>query len=176
MLTLPRITDRKATPYVALKAVVNLPFDDQIPGIMDKLFGFVKANGLTETGPVFFRHIIVAMPTIAMEFGIPVDRVPDSRENFVSGVLPAGQYAEVTYFGPYDDLITVNGVLIGWARQSGLVFDARETADGEWFASRLEIYHNSPEEEPDPQKWQTTVAIKLKDRSEPEATEHAHPA
>ncbi len=80
----------------------------------------------------------------------------------MSGVLPAGRYAEITYFGPYDELVTVNGVLIGWAWQAGLVLDAQEDADGERFASRLEVYHSGPEDEPDPQKWQTTVTIKLK--------------
>lgn len=163
MLTLPKVTDRKATPYVAVKAVVNLPFDDHIPGIMEKLFGYMKENHLEETGPVFFKHNIVAMPTIEMEFGVPVNRAQGSQDDIVSGVLPAGRYAEITYYGPYDDLVTVNGVLIGWARQAGLIFDAQEVANGEWFASRLEVYHNSPEEEPDPQKWQTTVTIKLKD-------------
>lgn len=98
-----------------------------------------------------------------MEFGVPVERVVEAPAEFVSGMLPAGRYAEVTYYGPYDDLITVNGVLIGWAHHAGLVFDAREQPDGEWFAHRAEIYHNSPAEEPDPQQWQTTVTIKLRD-------------
>jgi effector-binding domain-containing protein len=163
MMTLPIVAERKSTPYVAVKAVVTLPFDDQLPGIMEKLFGYVTAKGLEETGPVFFKHNIVDMPTIEMEFGVPVNRVVEGHDECVSGVLPAGRYAEITYFGPYDDLMTVNGVLIGWARHAGLDFDARQTPGGEWFANRLEVYHNSPEEEPDPQKWQTTVAIKLKD-------------
>lgn len=163
MLTLPNITYREATPYVAVKARVNLPFDDQIPDIMKKLHGYLKKNDLRETGLVFFKHNIVAMPMIEMEFGVPVARAQDSRDDMVSGILPAGRYAEITYFGPYDDLIAVNGVLIGWARHAGLTFDARKTADGEWFANRLEVYHNSSEEEPDHQKLQTIVTIKLKD-------------
>ncbi len=166
MLTLPKVTDRKATPYIAVKAIVELPFDDLIPGIMERLFGHLKESHLEATGPVFFKHNVVAMPMIEMEFGVPVDHAQTAGGDIVSGVLPAGQYAEITYFGPYDDLVTVNGVLIGWARQAGLSFDARDVADGEWFASRLEIYHNSPEEEPDPQKWQTSVAIKLKSQDQ----------
>lgn len=163
MLTLPKITDQQATPYVAIKAQVSLPFDDQIPGILRRLFDHLKKNGVQPTGPVFFKHNFIAMPAIEMEFGVPVERVQETKDDIVSGVLPAGRYVEITYFGPYDDLLTVNGILIGWARLTGLVFDARETADGEWFANRLEVYHNSPDEEPDPQKWQTTVTIKLKD-------------
>lgn len=163
MLTLPNIVERPALAYVAIKAHVTLPFDQEIPGIMERLFGFLKENGLREAGPVFFKHNLVAMPDIEMEFGVPVDRTIAVDGDFVSGHLPAGRYGEVTYYGPYDDLITVNGVLIGWARHVGWMFDAREEAQGEWFSSRLEIYHNSPAEEPDPKKLQTTVSIKLKD-------------
>lgn len=162
MLTLPKVIHREATPYIAVKAMVRLPFDDQVPAILGKLFGYVKANNLQETGPVFFKHNVVDMPTIEMEFGVPVDRLLQDGQGFVTGVLPAGDHAEITYVGPYDDLITVNAVLIGWAYHTGLTFDSRKTAEGEWFANRLEVFHNSPDEEPDPRKLQTTVTIKLK--------------
>jgi effector-binding domain-containing protein len=163
MLTLPRVVERPAAPYIAVRARVTLPFDKEIPDILQRLFSYLREAGLSEAGPIFFKYNLIAMPDIEMEFGVPVDRVVESHGELVSGVLPAGRYAEITYYGPYDDLITVNGVLIGWARQAGLIFDAREAADGERFENRSEIYHNSPDEEPDPQRWQTTVSIKLKD-------------
>jgi effector-binding domain-containing protein len=163
VLTLPKVVERPASPYIAVRAHVTLPFDSEIPQILQRLFAHLRDRGLQEDGPVFFKYNRIAMPDIDMEFGVPVDRVVSTQGEFVSGVLPAGRYAEITYFGPYDDLMTVNGVLIGWARQAGLTFDARVEAGGEWFANRAEIYHNSPDEEPDPQKWQTTVSIKLKD-------------
>ena len=125
--------------------------------------GFLKDNHLREAGPVFFKHNLVAMPDLEMEFGVPVDRTIAVDGEFVSGVLPAGRYAEVTYLGPYDNLIAVNGMLIDWARNAGWTFDAREEVGGTWFANRLEIYHNSPAEQPDPNQLQTTVSIKLKD-------------
>ena len=163
MLSLPEIVDRDAVPYIAVSARVTLPFDDRIAGIMETLFSHLAENELSETGPVFFKHNLVAMPDIDMEFGVPVDRVVECPKGFVSGTLPAGRYAEISYFGPYDDLITVNGVLIGWAGHVGLIFDSRREDDGEWFANRCEIYHNSPEEQPDPLKLHTTVSIRLKD-------------
>ncbi|TYB86062.1 GyrI-like domain-containing protein [Oceaniovalibus sp. ACAM 378] len=163
MLTVPRIVDRPAVTYVALKADVTLPFDDQIPAILKRLFLHVENNQLKEAGPVFFKHNVINMPDIEMEFGVPVDHAIAPFKDFTSGVLPAGRYAETTYFGPYENLLTVNGVLIGWARQAGLIFDSEHNDGGEWFENRLEIYHNSPDEEPDPQKLQTTVTIKLRD-------------
>lgn|SRR5512138_139136 len=163
MLTLPKIVDRPASAYVAIKTWVTLPFDDKVPEILDRLFGFLKDNHLREAGPVFFKHNLVAMPDLEMEFGVPVDRTIAVDGEFVSGQLPAGRYAEVTYLGPYDNLIAVNGMLIDWARNAGWTFDAREEVGGTWFANRLEIYHNSPAEQPDPNQLQTTVSIKLKD-------------
>ena len=103
------------------------------------------------------------MPEIDMEFGVPVATLPPAPGDYVSGVLPAGRYAELTSIGPYDDLYEANGVLIGWARHKGLVFDASPDGASEWFANRLEIYHNSPAEEPDPARLRTTVSIKLRD-------------
>jgi effector-binding domain-containing protein len=163
MMTLPQIVERPATPYVALKKHVTLPFDDEIPAILARLDAYLDQHGLEPLGPVFFKHNVVDMPRLEMEFGVPVAHPVDAEGDFVSGMLPAGRHAEISYTGPYDDLIVINAVLIGWSRHTGLVFDSRHQADGEWFAHRSEILHNSPLEEPDPDRLRTTVTIKLKD-------------
>lgn len=163
MLTLPRIVERPATPYLALKKHVTLPFDDEIPAILAQLDACLRQHQLEPTGPVFFKHNVVDMPRLEMEFGVPLAHPVDAEGEFTSGMLPAGRHAEITYTGPYDDLIVVNAVLIAWARYTGLVFDSRHQADGEWFAHRSEILHNSPAEQPDPHKLRTTVTIKLRD-------------
>jgi effector-binding domain-containing protein len=163
MLSLPRIVERRATPYVALRKDVILPFDDEIPAILAQLSAYLQQRGLASAGPVFFKHNVVDMPHLQMEFGVPLAHPVDAEGEFTSGVLPAGRHAEITYTGHYDDLIIVNGVLIGWARHAGLQFDSRLQPDGEWFAHRSEILHNSPLEEPNPRKLRTTVTIKLRD-------------
>ncbi|APH71083.1 GyrI-like domain-containing protein [Aquibium oceanicum] len=163
MLTLPSIVERPAVPFLALRRNVALPFDDEIPEIMDELFSALRACHASPAGPVFFKHNIVDMPALEMDFGVPVDSPPPAAGPLEAGILPAGRYAEITYLGAYDDLVTVNGVLIAWALRAGLVFDSVRKSDGEHFASRLEIYHNGLEEEADPSNWKTTVSIKLKD-------------
>jgi hypothetical protein len=45
----------------------------------------------------------------------------------------------------------------------GLEFDRHDEPSGDAFACRLEIYPTSPEEEPDPSKWDTILAFKLRD-------------
>ncbi|KQW75755.1 hypothetical protein ASC89_22770 [Devosia sp. Root413D1] len=163
MLTLPRIVDRPETPYFALKRTVTLPFEAEIPSIMATLRSRLDTQSVVPAGPVFFKHNVVAMPVIEMEFGVPVERLLPAEGDFVTGILPAGRYAEITYKGPYDDLMEVNGLLIIWARELGHSFDARPVGGGEWFANRAEIYHTDPEDDASTASSRTTVSIKLKD-------------
>lgn len=167
MLTLPEIIEKEAVPFVAIRRKVSLPFDDEVPRILAELFAGLDAIGVAAAGPVSFRHNIVVMPELDMDFGVPVARPVDRHAaeaaGLIAGELPAGRYAETTYFGHYDNLIAVNGILIDWARYAGHRFDSVVKPDGEHFACRLETYHNSPEEEPDPAKWKTSVSIKLAD-------------
>jgi effector-binding domain-containing protein len=160
MLSLPCIVERSATPYVALSRHVVLPFDDEMPDILARLSAYLAQRGLPATGPLILKHNVVDMPRLQMEFAVPVAHPVEAEGEFTSGVLPGGRHAEITYTGPYDDLVTVNAVLIGWARHAGLVFDSRRQPDGEWFAHRSEICHIGPAESLD---LRTTVTIKLKD-------------
>ena len=163
MLTLPTIVERTAQPYVAIRKRVTIPFGEVIGPTMDAMFSAVKAKSLQPVGPAFFKYNIVNMPDLEIEFGVPVAVPVASDGQLIGGMLPAGRYAQTTYWGHYDNLMDVNAVLIGWAREKGIVWDATSGSDGDHFAARFEIYPNSPEEEPDPNKWETTVAIKVKD-------------
>lgn len=163
MLTLPTIVERPIRYYVAVRRDVVLPFDDEIPPIMDTLFTAAREQGIDTSGLVAFKHDVIDMPRIGMSFALIVPDAVAAADPLVSGMLPAGRYAEVIYTGPYDDLMEVNTVLIGWARQKGLAWDMEAREDGEHFVARAEIYHNGPDDEPDPQKWRTTLAIKLRE-------------
>jgi len=163
MLTLPRVVERPEIPYLAVREEVTLPFDDRIPAILGRLFGALGERRIAPAGPLNFKHNLIDMPRIEMEFAVPVARPEVGGGPLVAGVLPAGRYAEITWIGPYDDLIEVNAVLIGWARHCGLDFDMQQEPGGDRFAGRVEIYHNGPDTEPDPAKLETTVAIRLRD-------------
>ena len=130
---------------------------------MKQLAKEIKAQGIQGTGAAIFKYNIVKMPELEIEFGFEVDTPQATTGELLSGTLPAGRYAEVTFFGPYRHLYNMNGALIDWSRAKGLVFDAHEEANGDHFASRVEIYPNGPDDEPDPNKLKTIVAIKLRD-------------
>lgn len=167
MLTLPEIIDRNAQPFVAVRA--SVPMNDMVP-VIDRsfaaLYGWLGSNGIEPAGPGFFKYNVISMNgMMEMEFASPVATsvAVGEDEDVAAGILPAGRYAQVTWTGPYQHLMDVNAVLIGWAKERGLKWDMEETPDGDRFAARIEVYENDPHEVEDPNDLVTTVAIKLAD-------------
>jgi effector-binding domain-containing protein len=161
MLTLPKIVDREAEPYVAVRRQVTIPFGEAIGEAMGALNGWMKANGVEPAGPLFFKYNLVKMPELEMEFGFPVAKPVAASGDVVAGTIPAGRYATLTYWGHYDNLMDVTATLIGWARQTGVEWDSRPEEGGERFVSRLEIYTNDMDTLP-PEKWETVLAFKVR--------------
>ena len=159
----PKIVERAATPYVAVRRAVTIPFGEVIPGIMEKLFAEVNKKRLQPDGPVFFKYNFINMPELEIDFGVPLARQVEAAGELVAGVLPAGRYVQLIHFGHYDRLIDATGFLIRWAREQGIRWDAIETPEGDTFVSRLETYPNGPHDEPDPDKWETIIEVKLRD-------------
>lgn len=163
MLTLPKVVKRPKQAYVAIREKVKIPFGKAVDRVMPELFSQLGAQGIEPAGPVFFKLNIVDMPRLEMEFGVPVGPRAKGSGRLIHGVLPAGRYAEVRYVGHYKNLLDVNAVLIGWAKERGLQWDSVTEPDGEHFAARFETYPNGPQDEPDPDKWETILRIKLRD-------------
>jgi effector-binding domain-containing protein len=159
----PTVVERPAQPYVAVRREVVIPFGPTIDEAMGTLFRELESQRIQPSGMALFKYNVVIMPELQIEFGIEVAEALTPREPLLGGTLPAGRYAQLTYLGHYDRLVEANGALIDWARAEGLEFDMRTEADGDHFASRVEFYPNGPDDEPDPEKWETVVAIKLKD-------------
>lgn len=159
----PKVVERSAQPYVALRRQVMVPFGKDVKKAMKQLAREIKTQGIQGAGAAIFKYNIVKMPELEIEFGFEVDQPQATTGELLSSALPAGRYAELTFFGPYRHLYKVNGALIDWSREKGLVFDATEEPDGDHFASRVEFYPNGPDDEPDPAKLKTIVAIRLKD-------------
>jgi effector-binding domain-containing protein len=162
MMTTPKIVERPATHYAAVSQEVRMPFGEVIGPLMDEAAGYLASTG-KPFGPAVFRYDVIDMPRLEMQFGFVTPDAVAGNGRVKPGVLPAGRYVTVTYVGPYDDLEKVTGQVIGWARDNGVEWDSTSTASGERFVSRLEIYLNGPMDEPDPQKWETEIWIKVRD-------------
>lgn len=165
MLTLPKYVDRDAQPYAAIRTRVTMKTIDQIaPGQIAPLLRRLGERGIPPAGPVFFRYLTIDMDAeLELDIGAATNQPIEPDDLLVAGTIPAGRYATVTYFGPYDDLFDVNTVMIGFAKERGLRLDMHVSERGDVFGGRFEIFHTDPEQEPDQAKWETELAIRLAD-------------
>jgi effector-binding domain-containing protein len=162
MMTLPRIVEREETHYAAVAAEVHMPFGEAIGPLMGEAAGYLESAGVKGFGPAVFKYNIIDMPRLEVELGFVTPGPVAGNERVKADVLPAGKYATVTYFGHYDNLERVTGVLIGWGKQTGVEWDSSPGPSGEHFVSRVEIYPNGPDDEPNPEKWETQIYIKVR--------------
>jgi len=161
MLTLPTIIDRAAQPYIAIREKVTIPFNDAVDRVFGELFAWLSTKGIAPAGPAFMKYDLIDMPRLEIEFGVPLKTAVAGEGKLVPGTLPAGRYAESTYWGHYSNLMDFNAVMIGWAKEKGIRWDSKVAPEGEQFACRMEIYVTDPREEPDPEKWETQLVIKV---------------
>jgi effector-binding domain-containing protein len=134
-----------------------------IPDLSDEVFAWLGERGIAPAGAPFIRYHVINMETrMDIEIGVPVDHaVPgDGRVN--AGVLPAGRYAALVYTGIRNG-IKGNAALLDWGAKQGFVWDRWEAENGDAFGARYESFLTDPADEPDQKKWETEVAIRLKD-------------
>lgn len=165
MMTLPKIVERPAMPYVFVPFTVRMD-QMKIPGDQGfpQLFAYLDRHGIEAAGAPFYNYRRIDMAeTLDVEAGIALRSAGPADGDVQAGLLPAGKFMTVSWHGPYDDLEQVTGVLIGWSRLTQQPFDMQVGKDGDHFACRLEIYETDPGDVPDHQNWVTTLAFKLKD-------------
>ena len=161
MQNTPRIVEREATHYAAVAAEVRMPFGEAIGPLMGEAAGYCASTGAA-FGPAVMKYDVIDMPRLEMQFGFITPMAVPGNARVKAGILPAGKYVTLTYLGHYDNLERVTGTVINWAREQGIEWDSTPSAAGERFVSRFEIYPNGPDDEPDPNKWETQIWIKVK--------------
>lgn len=164
MLTLPKLIERAPQSYVALRRTVRLPFGSVVDATLPELWRWIGAHDIEPVGPPFFKYNLIDMDAEnEIEFGVPTATVLQPDGEVVTGTLPGGRYASITYRGHYDRLIEVTAMLQGWMSLQGYRSESEQTPEGERFASRLEIYPTDPQELPDPDDWETVLAFKVRE-------------
>ena len=164
MLTLPEIVDRPARTYVYVPFTVPMedmqrPANEGFP----QLFDYLQRHGLTQTGPAFYNYRRIDMAdTLDVEAGVAVESLGPEEGAVKTGTLPAGKFLTLTWTGHPDKLMTVTGMLIGWAKETDTAFDVVEKLDGDHFACRLELYESDPVDVPNMDEWVTVLEFKLK--------------
>jgi effector-binding domain-containing protein len=158
----PRIVERPEQPYVAISGQVTMQTVGAIADRLPEVFVWLADHGLEPAGPPFFRYNRIDMQRqLEIEAGVPVAAAAKGDRQVHAGVLPAGRYATLTHLGHPDELAGITAELLDWATQQGLRWDMADTADGQRWGCRLEIYHTDPAEEPDMRKWETELAFRL---------------
>jgi len=165
MTTEPKLEHRDEQPYVAIRTQVPMrKFKTVIPQLLGEVFAWLEKQGVAPAGAPFMRfHVINMAAKMDLELGAPVATAVPGDDRLSAGVLPAGRYASLVYTGVKNG-IKGNAALLDWGAEKGLVWDTWVAENGDGFGARLESYLTDPDEEPDPAKWETEVAIKLADK------------
>jgi len=162
MLTNPKLIQRRAQPYVAIRTKVPIPFGALLPPMWDEVHAWLVSRNLAAAGAPFIRYLTTDMETrLDIEVGFPVAAAVTGDGRISAGVLPAGRYAVLEYTGPYegDGVFKANVAMMEWAKEQDIVWQISRKDNIEWWVARLEIYLTDPASEPDSNKWQTQLAF-----------------
>jgi effector-binding domain-containing protein len=164
MITAPNLEDRPEQPYAAIRTQATMQeLPTVIPQLLGEVFAWLGRQGVAPAGAPFIRYLVIDMAAkLDIELGVPVATAVSGDGRVAAGVLPAGRYATLVYTGLQDD-IAANAALLNWGAEQGLVWDKWVAENGDGFGARLESYLTDPDDEPDPEKWETEVAIRLAD-------------
>ncbi|MGZ3637734.1 MAG: GyrI-like domain-containing protein [Ktedonobacterales bacterium] len=161
----PKIEDRSEKLYVGIRTQAagdELP--TVIPQLLGEVFAWLEMQGVAQAGAPFIRyHVINMAAKMDVELCVPVASAVAGDGRVCPGVLPGGRYASLVYTGARNG-IQGNKVLVDWAKEQGIEWDAWDAENGHAFKGRYESFLTDPDEEPDQAKWETEVAIRLADK------------
>jgi len=165
MLSKPKLEQRPAQPYAAIRAAVPIPFGKYLPTLWDEVLRWLKNQGVTSSGPAIIRYLTTDMSKkLDIDVGFTVDRAIPGDDRIIVDTLPAGRYAVLLYTGSYKGkgLFKATGALLEWGKENNLAWNVSQKDGVEWWHGRTEFYLTDPNFEPDPKKYQTERAFLVK--------------
>lgn len=162
--TSPMIEAREAQFSIGIRGKVPMgDFSTVIPQYIDETMAWLTSKGVKPVGAPFMRYYVIDMDgNMDVEIGWRVADALDGDDRVVSGVIPAGRYGALIYTDVTQG-IEGNRVLIEWAKDNNIEWDAWDTPEGHAFKSRVEFMLDGPDDDPDPTQWRTEVAILIAD-------------
>jgi effector-binding domain-containing protein len=164
MLTTPTLEQRAEQPYVAIRATSAMGRVGEVAApLIGEVFGWLTAQGVSPAGPPFFRYLVIDMEReLELHVGVPVQHETAGDSQVLSGAFPEGRYLTAVYSGPFHGLPSATEEFLAWADANGIVWDSEQTPAGEAWGSRTEHYLTDPEAEPDPSRWETLLAFRVR--------------
>jgi effector-binding domain-containing protein len=164
MLSLPVKKRRKKQPYLAVRSrLLARQIKKRGMLFLPEVRSYMVEQGIDASGPAFLRYQTIEFTgEMDVEFGIFTDKLYNGNGPIRAGFLPAGSYVSVTWLGSYEGLPEVDAMLMGWGQQKHMEWDMASTEAGLFFGCRIFIFHRTPRVELDPTRYETEVAIKLK--------------
>ncbi len=140
----------EAQPFVGIRVQTTMSRVAQEMGqLLVEVFGHIQGKGGTPAGMPFTIYHNMEGDDLDIECGVPVATAIEGEGRVHAGQLPDGKVATVTHTGPYEDLKTTWGALMGWIESEGL-----QPAGAPW-----ESYFTAPREEADQSKWRTDTSF-----------------
>jgi uncharacterized protein YdhG (YjbR/CyaY superfamily)/effector-binding domain-containing protein len=154
---MPKLVNRRAQPYVAIRRQVAMrEIAIVLPPLLNDVFVWLTKKGIQPAGAPFWRYLVVDMKgELEIDVAVPVAVAPPSDNHIVVDVLPAGRYATVLHSGHPDGLQKATAELLAWAKSKDIGWQMNR---GRW-GGRVERYLTDPASEPDVTKWQTELAF-----------------
>ena len=164
MITEPKVEHRDNQHYMAIRTLAAIPeFPTVIPQLLGEVFAWLKTQDIEPAGAPLIRYLVIDMEAkLDIELGVPVADVLSGNDRIRASVIPAGRYASLIYTG-IENGFKGNEALINWAAANGIRWDRWDDENGDAFRSRVEYFLTDPDDEPDPAKWETEVAILVAD-------------
>jgi len=162
MTTEPKIEHRDSQPYVAIVRNVNMQeIPNVLPPLIPEIFAWIEKNKVEADGPPFFHYRKMdGGSMIESEVGVPVKKPVQGDEKVKAGAFSEGDYATVTYYGPYSNLRSIHQKLEEWISKNGYEHKVETENNGVQRGSRIEFYP-SPPDETDTNKLRTDIAVLL---------------
>jgi effector-binding domain-containing protein len=155
MLSEPKLEQRAAQPYAAIRAAVPIPFGKYLPSLWDEVDHWLDKNGIHTHGPAIIRYLTTDMSKkLDMDVGFAIDQAIPGDKRILVDELPAGEYATLVYTGPYKGkgIFKATVTLLDWAAEHHIAWDVSTQNNVEWWNGRVEWYLSNPQQESDPKK------------------------
>ena len=159
----PKLLKRDAQPYAGIRArLARNELSEFVPRTLSELVAFLQRHRVSIIGAPLIRYLVVDYNTgeVEVDVGVPIGSTTLPADDRVHAAqIPAGTFATVIHRGSYDALVKTTAALLDWGKQKTVkwqVIDERKVT--RWNA-RVEHYQVGPPDEPDPENWQTEIAI-----------------